>query len=211
MGKDTVAKMIADWAVGRTAIMGFADALKRSVAEVYDFSEEQMFGPSSERNKPDTRYPRADGTFMAPRDPLMSVGTEGYRAAWEPTWRHKTFLLARKCVVRAGTYDRFRGLMPGSWVGGEEGAPYEHVVIADGRFLDELSQGRDEGAKLLRVARPGVPVNLSHASESSMAAIPDSYFDAVLRNAGGLPEVSFLVRDTLIGWGMKVHPTLEQE
>lgn len=38
--------------------IGIADHLKRICKDVFDFSDEQLWGPSEERNKPDRRYPR---------------------------------------------------------------------------------------------------------------------------------------------------------
>lgn len=38
--------------------IGIADHLKRICKEVFDFTDEQLWGPSHHRNKPDRRYPR---------------------------------------------------------------------------------------------------------------------------------------------------------
>jgi len=55
-GKDTS----ADFLVKNDLFVkvAFADPLKRICQEVYDFTDDQMWGPSSERNKPDLRYRR---------------------------------------------------------------------------------------------------------------------------------------------------------
>ncbi len=60
-GKDTA----ADFLVKKEGYVkiAFADPLKRICRDVYDFTDEQLWGPSSERNKPDERYPRAHGPF----------------------------------------------------------------------------------------------------------------------------------------------------
>ena len=55
-GKDTVADILTK-THGFTKV-GMADPLKRFCLEVYDFTEEQLWGPSAMRNKPDKRYPR---------------------------------------------------------------------------------------------------------------------------------------------------------
>lgn len=53
-GKDTVADiLVKNFGFVKVA---FADPLKRIAKEVYDFTDEQLWGPSSARNKPDTRY-----------------------------------------------------------------------------------------------------------------------------------------------------------
>ncbi len=55
-GKDTVAKFLNVSFTFSTVAM--ADPLKRIVKDVYDFSDEQLWGPSDMRNGPDKRYPR---------------------------------------------------------------------------------------------------------------------------------------------------------
>lgn len=54
-GKDTVADHLVDkYDFVKVAL---ADPMKRFCMEVYDFSEEQLWGPSELRNAPDKRYP----------------------------------------------------------------------------------------------------------------------------------------------------------
>jgi hypothetical protein len=55
-GKDTVADiLVSKYGFCRVS---FADPLKRYAMEVYDFTEEQLWGPSENRNAPDKRYMR---------------------------------------------------------------------------------------------------------------------------------------------------------
>jgi hypothetical protein len=55
-GKDTVADiLIKDFGYVRVA---FADVMKRFAQEIYQFSDEQLWGPSEKRNAPDPRYRR---------------------------------------------------------------------------------------------------------------------------------------------------------
>lgn len=60
-GKDTA----ADFLVKNEGFVkiAFADPLKRIARDVYDFTDEQLWGPSAARNKPDMRYPREHGPF----------------------------------------------------------------------------------------------------------------------------------------------------
>jgi hypothetical protein len=54
-GKDEIAKSF----VKRGAIqLGLADPAKRHMADLYDFTEQQLFGPSKFRNGGDLRYPK---------------------------------------------------------------------------------------------------------------------------------------------------------
>jgi hypothetical protein len=54
-GKDTVADRLAE--KHGFVKVALADPMKRFCMEVYDFSEEQLWGPSEKRNAPDERYP----------------------------------------------------------------------------------------------------------------------------------------------------------
>src|SRR5689334_14415060 len=53
-GKDFVANLLVDQ--HNFVKIALADPLKRICQEVFDFSDEQLWGPSEERNKPDKRY-----------------------------------------------------------------------------------------------------------------------------------------------------------
>lgn len=53
-GKDTVGDHLARTANGIT--LGLADPMKRFAAELFGYSQEQLFGPSEERNKIDPRF-----------------------------------------------------------------------------------------------------------------------------------------------------------
>lgn len=55
-GKDTLADfLVRDASFNKIAL---ADPLKRMARDVYAFTEEQLWGPSQNRNNPDSRYPR---------------------------------------------------------------------------------------------------------------------------------------------------------
>ena len=67
-GKDEFCKqLVKNWGAVHT---GLIDPGKRHVADLYEFSEEQLFGPSEFRNKGDLRYPKNSfhemGFFRAP-------------------------------------------------------------------------------------------------------------------------------------------------
>lgn len=55
-GKDTVADLLCTHF--GFAKISLADPMKRICRDIFDFSHEQMWGPSETRNAPDTRYPR---------------------------------------------------------------------------------------------------------------------------------------------------------
>ena len=55
-GKDEFCKPLVE--KFKATQIGLADPAKRHMADVYGFTEEQLFGPSSARNKGDLRYPK---------------------------------------------------------------------------------------------------------------------------------------------------------
>lgn len=77
-GKDTVADhLVNKYGFVKVAL---ADPLKRFLMEVYDFSYEQLWGPSPERNKPDKRYPRGHTWSLERRG--RAVNFKGYTNIW---------------------------------------------------------------------------------------------------------------------------------
>lgn len=182
-GKDTVADEICkDPAFVKLA---FADGIKRILLEVFNFSYEQLWGPSATRNKPDERYPR-EGGFLTPRHALQSLGTEWGRACYEKVWIE---LALRNCGQLLGSrhyrYSQTRGVHIKSL-----GPPIQGVVITDCRFKNELELARAAGAKLVRVRRKGLEVPPhAHSSETEQAGIPDDFFDYVFHNDGSLADL----------------------
>lgn len=107
-GKDYTANVLVE-RYGFVKV-AFADPLKRICREVFDFSEEQLWGPSQKRNEMDLRYLRGhhvlgdDGTSCAkcglayskenalrpcaltPRYALQHLGTEWGRHCYENVW-----------------------------------------------------------------------------------------------------------------------------
>jgi hypothetical protein len=55
-GKDTVANALIE--KFQAVRIGLADPAKRHMADLYGFTEEQLFGPSEKRNAGDLRYPK---------------------------------------------------------------------------------------------------------------------------------------------------------
>lgn len=56
VGKDEVAEYLVD--SYRAVHMGLVDSAKRHMADLYGFTENQLFGPSTFRNEGDKRYPK---------------------------------------------------------------------------------------------------------------------------------------------------------
>lgn len=129
-GKDTTADiLVGDHGWVRVAL---ADPLKRIAKDVYDFTDEQLWGPSSARNAPDRRYPKTERAkafakettalldsvwrevlmkefgeeaakhFLTPREFLQKLGTECGRECYDNTWIDKTIRTANALLGPRG-------------------------------------------------------------------------------------------------------------
>lgn len=105
-GKDTVADMLVTHF--NFVKVALADPLKRICKEVFDFSDDQLWGPSEARNKPDERYQRPlsswneavvkalqvpreyvitpEMSHLTPRYALQRLGTEWGRDCYPDLW-----------------------------------------------------------------------------------------------------------------------------
>src|SRR5690348_4750212 len=86
-GKDTAADILIK--NHNFCKIAFADPLKRFCKELFDFSEDQLWGSSDKRSVPDERYLRQtdDGEkYLTPRFALQRIGTEGVRFAYKDAW-----------------------------------------------------------------------------------------------------------------------------
>lgn len=192
-GKDTAADfLVKDHGFAK---LSFADPMKRFCREVFDFTEEQLWGPSSARNAPDPRYLRRRITnefgdhlhdeYLTPRHALQTLGTEWGRDCFPSIWVDYAIRMARMLEKSKGGVDytaqqgAFKAARPA----------LSGVAIADCRFRNEISTIQKVGGKVIRIARPeaglGGPAGL-HPSEKEMAEIPDDAFDLVIENTGTL-------------------------
>ncbi len=72
-GKDAAADVLVS--IGYVKV-GLADPLKRICKEVYNFSDEQLWGPSALRDTPDFRYPRGAQQYRDAYDREAAVSLE---------------------------------------------------------------------------------------------------------------------------------------
>lgn len=196
-GKDTFARFLVE--DHGFEVLSLADPLKRICRDVFDFSEEQLWGPSEKRNEPDFRYPRekCHGCqtcefrcdhyigFLTPRYALQRIGTEWGRDCYENVWVEYALRVA--ATLRQGNhlYNPKDGLF-------RSHLSVQHVVIPDVRFRNEIEGIRAAGGKLVRIRRPGAGLSGAaavHASEAEQAGIPDDVFDLVVENTGTLEEL----------------------
>jgi len=76
-GKDSAADALVAIGFERMAL---ADPMKRFAREVYGFTDDQLWGPSSSRNAIDPRW------GFSPREALQRLGTEWGRSLHPETW-----------------------------------------------------------------------------------------------------------------------------
>lgn len=197
VGKDTFANRLVD-RHGFVSI-SLADEMKRICARVYRFTEEQLWGPSAERNRPDSRYPRGDGTCLSPRIALQILGTEFGRTCYQNTWVDVTLRDAKTVLDGHYGYSKAKGVEFLLW---EKRYP-SGVVVPDCRFQNEIDAIHQAGGKVVRLKRQtqtdALKVGVqNHASEAEQLTIPDGAFDMVIQVEDGLDNFYRQI-DGLIG------------
>lgn len=229
-GKDTLALAIhkhAQLNLKKVYIsVSLADPMKRICRDVYDFSEEQLWGPSEKRNEPDKRYPRGPCPECGGRGDRVFEDTPPGEPALQPCMECHgegvQYLTPRYALQLLGT-EWGRECYSDTWVAlvvriaktvlSGEGS-YSRlngltmpaslvtsgVTVPDVRHKNEIKCVRDAGGVVIRVVRPGAGLSGSyaqHGSESEMAEIPDSEFDFVIQNDGTLGELHSKVSDVM--------------
>jgi len=197
-GKSTV----ADALVARHGFVAvsLADEMKRCTASIYDFTEEQLWGPSEKRNAPDKRYPRSHSwkdlgggdrrclccgltwefdepygepqCYLTPRYALQLLGTEYGRHCFEDTWVRRTLDVVGPIVEFNGDYDKVTGLC--------EPAAFriKGVVIPDLRYDNEAKAIHAAGGWIVK--KTGGPSDDAAVTHTSEAGIDSSLIDFTL-------------------------------
>lgn len=188
-GKDTM----ADYLVARYGFVkvGLADPLKRICREVYNFTDEQLWGPSEKRNAPDTRYPIPTKGHLTPRAALQTLGTEWGRHNYENTWVDYGLRVAQQ-ILDGHYYSAKTGILEKAPLSGVLSHKVKGVVFSDLRFKNELKAFKAKGS-VIRLKRDGTGGDVAggvagHASEQEQLSIPDQEFDYVLHNPEGIPN-----------------------
>lgn len=189
-GKDTAADILVSQ-LGAVKI-SLADVMKRICQETFDFSEEQLWGPSEKRNESDKRYMRGyEGSqpiYLSPRVALQFLGTDWGRNCYENVWIDYTLRIADKLLTSNAQYSRTKGL----WLD-PESQPVKCVVIPDCRFRNEFNAIKATGGKLIRLKRAAAGLQGTealHASETEQQSIRDTEFDYVVENNGTISELA---------------------
>lgn len=186
VGKDTMADyMVAKYGYVK---LSMADPFKRIAKEVYEFSDEQLWGPSEARNMDDTRYPRADGTYLSARIVTQLLGNELSRLAYPETWIVYMKRVVQK-IQNGYFYDEKKGAYE---VEGKKSA-YTGIIVSSCRFRNEIESIKEMGGITVRITRPALQTEkflttgiANHKTETEQLSIPDDFFDFVLESPEGI-------------------------
>jgi hypothetical protein len=214
-GKDTAADVLV--LNHKFVKVALADPLKRICREVFDFSEEQLWGPSKFRNAPDERYlrkvvvqagasvgkstelPETTKEYLTLRYALQQLGTEWGRDCYHDTWIDLAMRTAKKLDKDDG-YANYNA-RDGYWEEDKGWEPrFKGVVISDVRFKNEIDAIHTAGGKVVRVVRLTRGLDgaaAQHRSETEQLEIPDSAFDYVLVNNAGLDTLPARIQQML--------------
>lgn len=204
-GKDTVADhLVRHHGFVKVAL---ADPLKRICREVFDFTDEQLWGPSEMRNKPDLRYGKpvqvlvdqdeyeTRTQYLTPRHALQQLGTEWGRACYPNVWVEYAIRVAKTLLKKdypangsVNAYHAMTGLRFSHfpYVPGRTELP-KGVVIPDVRFKNEADAIHAAGGKIWRISRPGAGLAGAagqHASEQEIKTLSP---DVEIHNIVALP------------------------
>lgn len=197
-GKDTVADHLC--LQHQFVKVGFADPLKRICKDVFNFSDEQLWGPSEKRNAEDRRYPRPslpgpggmgllyDTGYLTPRHALQTLGTEWGRHCYADVWVDYAIRIHAKLQEGGWQYRPMNGLK----MAANPPDFRANVVISDVRFRNEVEGIKKAGGYIFRIIRPGAEGNVGvsgHASEMEQKSIPDALFDGVILNASTIVDL----------------------
>ena len=196
-GKDTVADfLVKNHGFVKVAL---ADPLKRACKEFYNFTEDQLWGPSENRNKPDQRYPREQHEFsdrsckvcgfkakerkelspvpewpqcyLTPRYALQLLGTEFGRHCYDNTWVDYTLRVAKVLLGEfEESYTEGYNAREGLHrIGNVSYQRPQGVVVSDVRFINEISAIKNVGGFVVRVNRSGAGLDGSASAHRSEA------------------------------------------
>lgn len=168
-GKDTLAEIMKNKFKENYFPIAYAYVLKKTCAEAFDLSREQLYGDLKE--VPDTRYRKMtdkdEVVYWTPREILQHMGTEAYRAVDNDFWVKQLFKLIDRNKL-------------------------ENIIITDARFPNEINAAKERGGIHIKIQREseGAAQGKSHASETSL----DNYDNAdyIVDNNGTIAELEVI-------------------
>lgn len=224
-GKDTSAGILKLYGYKHLA---FAWHIKKFIQKVFLFTDDQLWGPSEQRNARDPR---------SCEDWRNSVGVESYYSIRSTEYnRHKgEFLQAlfpndkylhmesldnwfnicrknfpdpspRQLLQTLGT-EWGRAIDPDIWAKAtlREAQKYEKVVISDVRFLNEVDLINEAGGEVVKITRYTDDLaletgNKAHTSETEQLTIPVEKFHCVIENNGSILDLH-----TYLAWDLELY------
>jgi hypothetical protein len=224
-GKDTVADhLVKEYGFVKVAL---ADPMKRFCMEAFDFTEEQLWGKSENRNAPDMRYPwdstrEVDGwghSYLTPRYALQQLGTEWGRNCYPDVWVDHALRVAKKIltpfepnhkIVKEGWYcytqvEGFNNTFDIKEPGG--------VVISDIRFNNELAAIKKVG-RVVQVVRAGAGLEGAagtHRSEAEQDGFADDDFDHIIVNQTTVKSLLMKVDQMMAVFSGRIVPYDEEK
>lgn len=208
-GKDTAANFLVKEYGYKS--MSFADPIKDMLKEVFEFSDEQLWGASEHRNKPDHRFPDFWGQAFTNLSKwqtknlqeLFGEDVEEFGPAAKLLWEkfhwlqaHHPVLSPRIALQTIGT-EWGRAVDKDLWTRillRKICSANSPVVISDTRFVNELNALKDAGAFTIRIRRKeseeiAALTGISgHVSEMEINTIPDEDFSMVINNNKSLEK-----------------------
>jgi len=208
-GKDTVANyLVKHYSFVKVAL---ADPMKRFCAEVFDFTDEQLWGPSEQRNEPDKRFKRPlseqneavvkglqvprefvltpEMCHLTPRYALQRLGTEWGRDCYSDVWVDYCLRVAKKVMwgQEHKTHDKWdysqeEGLFPWNLGSMEDIAG---VVIPDVRFDNEAAAIQKAGGKIWLINRHDAGLKGEAGKHASELGVSEEFIDFCIKNNKG--------------------------
>lgn len=211
-GKDEVAQRLVKY--HNFTKMALADPMKRFAFQVFGFTDEQLWGPSENRNKLDERYK----TFNDPiwvhaesRFHIMSKPFVGYllqkedREAlekleqWFEKLRAEHTQLSPRIMLQTLGAEWGRAFDPDIWINclinRASSWTRTPIVVSDVRYINELKLIKEANGKLIRLKRfktdkKAVDIGIkNHSSETEQLSFRDDQFDFIVVNDGTLEDL----------------------
>ena len=148
-------------------LYSFADPLKRFCIDVLGLTFEQAYGTDDQKNElthcsqmPNDPYDGYQPGLNIPkkltaREVLQIVGTDFMRKLWSDCWAFATYKRIKDDNVKL-------------------------AIITDARFPNEVTIGKENGAKIIKLLRS--PFKDNHISETALDDFSDENFDVILNN-----------------------------
>lgn len=226
-GKDTVANLLMRHY--SFVSLAWADPMKRFCREVFEFSDDQLWGESEKRVLPDVRYQRpltppskpedgGDVEYLTPRFALQTLGNDWGRGCYDRVWIDYAMRVIQRLQEGGYTYDPKEGLRPCIYAQDDPMVrPKTNVVVSDLRYFNEAEAIRAVGGKLVRVRRlvntrfTAEQMNNAHGSEVELPQWEDDEFDYVLGNSGPVEDLPALVKHMMSIFSGRVAPYDESQ